>query len=1169
MSSIHDKERFSSRTTSERSLRPQMHKEFFNTCPKSAEQSASHAQNTHTRSPFDATLARTSAKAALSVALCAGMILPSVMPHAALGQTNQADVDPLIDSQPSERYSAAQLIAQNIKLATSSQEFRSALDKATQLYSHAKAELDEASIPYNAALKNQNDAQRFFDTAQSNAKQSENAFNDALSAHISQAESTAQEAKENLNEATATLAQAQERAEKAEQTYQNALKDAETAASNLSQAQDAAKAATPEALAQAKAELDKANAALTQAQSAQKQAEATYQEALASQSQAEENRDSAAQNLALAQEKKAAADNDVAAATNAYNDAQKALEKAQQKVSEEALAQAQAKIDTAESELSQAKAAQAEAKTAVAQAQTALSEAEGRLDKANDFLNSKKQEATNAEAQVQSAQNAATIAQNNLDNAKQDNADALQAKEIADAAVAEAEKAKEAADEAVLNAQAEKEKADSAVQEAQNALNKINEAINSETEQINKGSVGFIEWMLKQDNLSEAQKADLQKALDVIQNAEKENFSQWYGGSSVDLGEGRDGKVTVVGDPKDATSLENLQRTIAILKKINNLRATDDNFSHYGNAYTNFYFMAIAQTGADRGAGLKRHSLLQTNCENLAFGYADPTMGWYDQEKRSFDQIKEDLGITEINATTLKQIQDEATKRMQANPKENWTVGHYTNLFWDTDQIMGVGFTNYAVTWCYNASSISNYPDPVLYTINEFEALINSYKESITHAGDNLENAQNTLKEAQTIQDEKAALLSAAQEIALAASDTLDQAERKQAEANQTYKDSAAALQKAQTEKDNADQSVTTAQNTLEAANDAIAEAQNEVISKTAELAQTQENLTYYQIAYSEAQDLVTNKEANYQAALNEMGALSESLNNALQQMTNASNNLESSQAAQKQASNLLASAQNALEKADSSYLQATNEAIKSKDALDKQTEEAALAHSAYKEAEKTAVDLQDLLNEVSLAEDQCLKAQQALSHSEDERNTAFESIPAAEEALQKATQLKAEADANLTYAKGITLSGVLENELTDSSYQDLNSLAYAVEQAYAQLEEAEATLQKAAAETGLHSERYVAALLNYNEALETLRLAEAAYQNSLEPKESLSETIAVASFTPNNFQAAEATTDVTSKLPKTADDSPFGIMGLIAGSALGGVILSQINKLRNRKEDR
>ena len=31
-------------------------------------------------------------------------------------------------------------------------------------------------------------------------------------------------------------------------------------------------------------------------------------------------------------------------------------------------------------------------------------------------------------------------------------------------------------------------------------------------------------------------------------------------------------------------------------------------------------------------------------------------------------------------------------------------VGHYTNLFWSIDQVMGVGFTNYGSTGCYNAT---------------------------------------------------------------------------------------------------------------------------------------------------------------------------------------------------------------------------------------------------------------------------------------------------------------------------------------------------------------------------------------------------------------------------------------------------------------------------------
>ena len=64
--------------------------------------------------------------------------------------------------------------------------------------------------------------------------------------------------------------------------------------------------------------------------------------------------------------------------------------------------------------------------------------------------------------------------------------------------------------------------------------------------------------------------------------------------------------------------------------------------------------MAVAATGADRGAGLENHSLLQVSCENLAWGYTNPNRGWYTEEKAYFDQIKAELGITQINQSTLR-----------------------------------------------------------------------------------------------------------------------------------------------------------------------------------------------------------------------------------------------------------------------------------------------------------------------------------------------------------------------------------------------------------------------------------------------------------------------------------------------------------------------------------
>ena len=240
--------------------------------------------------------------------------------------------------------------------------------------------------------------------------------------------------------------------------------------------------------------------------------------------------------------------------------------------------------------------------------------------------------------------------------------------------------------------------------------------------------VGFINWMKDTKDLSKTQNADLSMALDVITKAEEESFLEWYGGDNVHFSEDRNDKITDLSDVNDAVVLRQMPTAIAIMKRINELRQQDENYAQLGmkDGYTNFYIMAIAATGAMRGAGLHRHSLLQVSCENLAWAGVNSADRWYYNEKSRFDSIKSTLGITTITSLDqIKAIEDYADDN-------NITIGHYTNLFWSADQVMGVGYTPYSNTACYNATKSSNYSGFRLYTIDEFEALM---KEFCTYVG--------------------------------------------------------------------------------------------------------------------------------------------------------------------------------------------------------------------------------------------------------------------------------------------------------------------------------------------------------------------------------------------------------------------------------------------------
>lgn len=272
---------------------------------------------------------------------------------------------------------------------------------------------------------------------------------------------------------------------------------------------------------------------------------------------------------------------------------------------------------------------------------------------------------------------------------------------------------------------------DQQIEEAQSELEQVKKDQSEVMTVYDQGSIGFVDWMLAKSNLTTKQKYDLNRAKTVLQEACEEDFSKWAGGNNTGLPESRNNKVVVTGDKKDAISLENTKATFAVLNKINSLRDTDENYvgaMKRNAAKTNFYFMAVAQSGADRGAGLTNHSLLQVSCENLAFGYTDPAAGW-NSEKASFNKIRDELGYSSITS------QSQLTAVEQKADSEGVTVGHYTNMFWAADQVMGVGFTlygRYGNTSCFNASKLSNYTSKYeVYTIAEFEKLFDEYYETV------------------------------------------------------------------------------------------------------------------------------------------------------------------------------------------------------------------------------------------------------------------------------------------------------------------------------------------------------------------------------------------------------------------------------------------------------
>jgi len=653
---------------------------------------------------------------------------------------------------------ATEVFAQEVPEAATVAEAQNAVDEAQMNVTNTETAVTEAQINTEAAQQEVQTCTEAADTARADAEQAFDAAKTEAAAADSAAQANVDAAQVVYDEAEAIYQPAAEDASKAAEAL-------ETAENDLKAAEEASLYTTQEDITQKESELAEAESTLAEAEIEAGEAELDRDAAAADAEMKESAREEAETAAKAAEAGKAESDAKAAAAADeaekAANDLARAeglkdgtLDITETDEYKEVLYREE-ELDKAGEIYWTTKAEVEEAENNRSYAEAGVQSAKREVNLYTGTLNAREAKLAEEQVKKDAADSEIAEAQNAYDNAVTTAYEAKEALNNAETALTEADKTARKAGEDKKTADEELEEASKAVETARrdvesavnaeiaetasiaekaregarNALKAVEEA----AEKYAKGTLGLIDWMLGKQNLTKDQVQDLNFAREVLVNASKEDFSKWDTGNT-GLSEERGGKVIVIGDEDDATNLENLQRSIDIMKKINELRAGDDNYTGVmkrSDSYTNFYFMATAEAGAMRGAGLARHSLLTTSCENLAFGYSDPTLGWYDKEKAIFDRIKGELGIAKIaSMADVSRIESEADK-------QGVVVGHYTNLFWAADQVMGVGFTGYQNTSCYNASNASTYNDDRynramhLYTVGEFEQIVSDYSQTV------------------------------------------------------------------------------------------------------------------------------------------------------------------------------------------------------------------------------------------------------------------------------------------------------------------------------------------------------------------------------------------------------------------------------------------------------
>lgn len=381
-------------------------------------------------------------------------------------------------------------------------------------------------------------------------------------------------------------------------------------------------------------------------------------------------------------------------------------------------------LTNAQNELNQANAELIDAQNAAANAQTALD---------------------HATKELSAAQSAQVTAQSNYNQSVNDFESASVALETATKKQSDAQKAYDEADtnakknQSVIDdlntkkakCEADVSAAQTALTNAENAykLNKSEKEIAQENlntfihdnqttiDQINKGTQGFFEYVSK--DLGEL----TAKAFD-------KNDSYY----------GKIAQYVQLGQEGDATTLENMEAVIPWLKKNNELRA-----KHGLQALNvSLWEMALAQANSDWAQTHIEHSGVRDSGENLSWGYADPFIGWYDEEKAIYDTY--DASLKKLSAYELS----------KKYPKEYSAVGHYLNIIHPNYTSFGMGHSSKG-KYGFNDSQDFLFSQldsrDVIMTVDEFEAKVNEYKTKIDAVNKEYKAKQDAVKNASDNKD--------------------------------------------------------------------------------------------------------------------------------------------------------------------------------------------------------------------------------------------------------------------------------------------------------------------------------------------------------------------------------------------------------------------------------
>lgn len=792
---------------------------------------------------------------------------------------------------------------------TKSDELESKLHDAKNIMDEKKIDFDSARGASSVASKQVEIVQAAYDARDASVKQNYQTTYDAIMNElqpilneIESLETQINDSKKELEEQTMLNEQASANLEQVQKDLDAKKTELAELQNKLATLKDVADLTT--ALETAKSEQETANEALT---SAQEKADVANTELTNSIADAEAKKvaveeATAAYNNAVA---------DVTAKTNIVAEKQAIVDQFED---ENGIENARAELETAQADLAVAQNNVTSLQEAMTQAQTAYYTAVNVQQTAQTNYELAVGELETAKTNLANAQESLNKAQTDYDTNQKE----IEAKNNEISAL----------NTQIANAQSEVDKAQADYDKALNDYN----STSSPLEQAKKNLADFeSKYATELSRLTAGSKGYFESlgCYDIL----KEIFNV----NNAFPSRGELASYTHMGQAGDATSLENMQASIAYLKEYDKLRKQNG----LSTPKVSMAAMAIAQVNANYAQVEGNHSGVYGYSENLAWGYgeagtgASPFRGWYDYEKKQYDT---------------------------GNHKFS-EVGHYLNIVNPDDETSG--FALQKVNGVY-AQEFGYFEEKdVVMSVDEFEASFNNYYNNLKSVDaqhkalkDAVNNASGTTTKDDTALKNAEALLKSKKNVLTGLQNKLTQVNNAKAtlEANATVMNN----------------TVTEAKNAVQNAENTVNQKKADVTNAEQKLSEAKTNVEARETAKAEAEKKLADAKANVNNIHVRIDTLNDDIANWYTNKAKARKELQAAQENLKTANNVKTEAKKAFEKANEDVAKA--EAVRDEAQIK--------ADQACEELEKATADFEAK----SEATD---KAQKAV----DDYNTSVEAV--------------------------------------------------------------------------------------------------------------------------------------------------------------------------------